>query len=48
MTTIEAPVLVVGGGITGLSSALFLAWHGVPCVLVERHPDLLIHPRAEA
>ena len=46
MTTIEAPVLVVGGGITGLSSALFLAWHGVPCVLVERHPDLLIHPRA--
>lgn len=39
-------VLVVGGGLTGLSAAMFLAWHGVPCVLVERHADLLIHPRA--
>src|SRR5829696_3184956 len=40
------PVLVVGGGLTGLSTALFLSWHGVPPLLVERHPDLLIHPRA--
>src|SRR5919202_582012 len=40
------PVLIVGGGLAGLSSALFLAWHNVPCLLVERHPDLLIHPRA--
>lgn len=39
-------VLVVGGGIAGLSTALFLSWHGTPCTLVERHPDLLIHPRA--
>jgi putative polyketide hydroxylase len=39
-------VLVVGGGLTGLSTALFLSWHGVPPLLVERHPDLLIHPRA--
>ena len=39
------PVLIVGGALTGLSSAVFLAWHGVPCVVVERHPDLLIHPR---
>jgi putative polyketide hydroxylase len=46
MTDIHTPVLVVGGGVTGLSSAVFLAWHGVPCTLVERHPDLLIHPRA--
>jgi putative polyketide hydroxylase len=46
MTDIHTPVLVVGGGVTGLSSAMFLAWHGVPCMLVERHPDLLIHPRA--
>ncbi|HEY8454248.1 MAG TPA: FAD-dependent oxidoreductase [Actinopolymorphaceae bacterium] len=38
-------VLVVGGSLTGLSSAVFLAWHGVPCVVVERHPDLLMHPR---
>jgi len=38
-------VLVVGGSLTGLSSAVFLAWHGVPTLLVERHPDLLMHPR---
>ena len=40
------PVLIVGGGVTGLSTALFLSWHGVRPLLVERHPDLLIHPRA--
>lgn len=45
MTTQRTSVLIVGGGLTGLSSALFLAWHGVDCVLVERHPDLLAHPR---
>src|SRR4051812_13130660 len=39
-------VLAVGGGLTGLSAAAFLAWHGTPCLLVERRPDLLIHPRA--
>jgi putative polyketide hydroxylase len=38
-------LLVVGGALTGLSSGMFLAAHGVPCVvIVERHPDLLIHP----
>jgi putative polyketide hydroxylase len=41
----KTPVLVVGGALTGLSSAVFLGAHGVPCVVVERHPDLLIHPR---
>jgi putative polyketide hydroxylase len=41
----ETPVLVVGGAVTGLSSAVFMGAHGVPCVVVERHPDLLIHPR---
>jgi putative polyketide hydroxylase len=44
--TETTPVLIVGGGVTGLSTALFLAWHGVRPLLVERHPDLLIHPRA--
>jgi len=43
--TPRAGVLVVGGGLTGLSAAAFLAHHGVPCVLVERHPDVLSHPR---
>jgi hypothetical protein len=42
----RTPVPVVGGGVNGLSTALFLAHHGIRSVLVERHPDLLIHPRA--
>jgi putative polyketide hydroxylase len=41
----RTPVLVVGGALTGLASAVFLGAHGVRCLLVERHPDLLIHPR---
>jgi putative polyketide hydroxylase len=41
-----APVLIVGGGLSGLSSALFLAAHGLRALLVERHPELLIHPQA--
>jgi putative polyketide hydroxylase len=41
----HTPVLVVGGSLVGLSSALFLAWHGVRCLVVERHADLLLHPR---
>lgn len=39
-------VLVVGGGLVGLSTAMFLAWHGVKTVLVERHPGSSPHPRA--
>ena len=42
----RAPALVVGGGVVGLTAALFLARQGVACVLVERHPDLLLHPRS--
>ena len=40
------PVLIVGGGLAGLSSALFLAWHGVSVMLVEKHPASSPHPRA--
>ncbi|QRN98683.1 FAD-dependent monooxygenase [Archangium violaceum] len=39
-------VLVVGGGLVGLSAAMFLSWRGVPTVLVERHPGSSPHPRA--
>jgi len=49
MTTIEhetTPVLIVGGSLVGLSAALFLAWQGVPVVLVERHTGSAVHPRA--
>lgn len=39
-------VLVIGGGLVGLSSALFLAWQGVPTILIEKHPGSSPHPRA--
>src|SRR5580700_11709115 len=42
----QVPVLVVGGGLVGLSAAMFLAWRGVPTVLVERHAGSSPHPRA--
>ncbi|MBB5082108.1 FAD-dependent monooxygenase [Nonomuraea endophytica] len=41
----EVPVLIVGGGMSGLSAALFLSLQGVPCLLVERHADHSPHPR---
>jgi 2-polyprenyl-6-methoxyphenol hydroxylase-like FAD-dependent oxidoreductase len=42
----EVPVLVVGASLVGLSTSLFLAVHGVPHLVVERHPGTAIHPRA--
>ncbi|CAL9499789.1 FAD-dependent monooxygenase [Streptomyces sp. enrichment culture] len=48
MHTERTPVLVIGGGLTGLSVAAFLGWHGVPSVLVERHADISPHPKARA
>jgi putative polyketide hydroxylase len=42
----RVPLLIVGGGVVGLTTALFAARHEVPCLLVERHPDLLLHPRS--
>lgn len=39
-------VLVVGGGLVGLSAAVFLAGQGVDVVLAERRPGTSIHPRA--
>jgi len=41
-------VLIVGGGITGLSAALFLARHGARPMLVERHPSTALVPQARA
>lgn len=46
MTVEKTCVLIVGGSLVGLSTALFLALHGVPCVLVEPHIGSHPHPRA--
>ncbi|WP_395760719.1 FAD-dependent oxidoreductase [Bacillus sp. 3G2] len=40
------PVLIVGGGLSGLASALFLAKHNVDYLLIERHSSTAIHPKA--
>ncbi|MFI5734762.1 FAD-dependent oxidoreductase [Kribbella sp. NPDC051587] len=48
MTTDHTPVLIVGGGVTGLSLALFLARQGIRPLLVERHPSTAIMPKARA
>lgn len=45
-STAEIPVLIVGGGVAGLSASLFLAQQGVRSLLVERHPGTSIYPRA--
>ncbi|WP_308467690.1 FAD-dependent oxidoreductase [Rathayibacter soli] len=39
-------VLIVGGGLAGLSAAMFLAVHGVKATLVERHESTSVQPRA--
>ena len=47
MTANDSPdVLIVGGSLVGLSTALFLRLHGVSCLAVERHTSTAIHPRA--
>jgi putative polyketide hydroxylase len=46
MTGEPTPVVIAGGGLAGLSMAVFLAWHDVPCLLVERHRGTSPHPRA--
>jgi len=42
----KTPVLIAGGSLIGLSTALFLGWQGIPALVVERHPGTAIHPRA--
>ncbi|HEX5342159.1 MAG TPA: FAD-dependent monooxygenase [Duganella sp.] len=43
---LHTPILVVGGSLVGLSASLFLSWHGVPHILIEKHPGSSPHPRA--
>ncbi len=42
----EIPVLIVGGGLVGLSAAMFLAQHGVASVVIERLRGVSALPRA--
>jgi 2-polyprenyl-6-methoxyphenol hydroxylase-like FAD-dependent oxidoreductase len=42
----ETPVLVVGAGLAGLSTAVFLGAHGVPALVVDRHPGTSTQPKA--
>jgi putative polyketide hydroxylase len=46
MTEEHPEVLVVGAGLGGLSTAMFLALRGVRVLVVERHADTSPHPRA--
>lgn len=38
-------MLIVGGSLNGLSTALFLAHRHVPCIVVERHPTTSVQYR---
>ena len=42
----EAPVLIAGGSLAGLTTPAFLGHHGIGAVVVERHRGTAIHPRA--
>ena len=42
----DAPVLIAGGGLVGLSMAMFLAQHGVRSLAIERLRNVLLLPRA--
>ncbi len=46
MADIRTPVLIVGSGLAGLTTAVMLAWRGIRPLLVERHADTSINPRA--
>lgn len=41
----HVPVLIVGGGLVGLSTSLFLAHYGARSLLVERHATTTVHPK---
>src|SRR4051812_43102800 len=43
---IEADVLVVGGSLVGMTTAMLLAHQGVRTLCVEHHGGSAIHPRA--
>lgn len=46
MTETDYPVIIIGGGPCGLLTSLLLARFGVKNLVLERHPDISIHPKA--
>src|SRR3954466_15994792 len=46
MPDAEVPVLIVGGSLVGLTTAMLLGHHGVPSLSVERHAGTAVRPRA--
>jgi 2-polyprenyl-6-methoxyphenol hydroxylase-like FAD-dependent oxidoreductase len=44
-TTVDVPVLIVGGGPVGLLTALGLRHFGVECTVVEKHVSTLDFPK---
>src|SRR5919204_1390864 len=46
MPDLEVPVLIAGGSLVGMSTALLLGHHGVSTLVVEHHRGTAIHPRA--
>jgi 2-polyprenyl-6-methoxyphenol hydroxylase-like FAD-dependent oxidoreductase len=46
MADLDVPVLIVGGSLVGMSTALLLGHYGVRALAVEHHRGTAIHPRA--
>ena len=44
----RVPVLIIGGGIVGLSASLCLSHQGIHSLVIERHKGTSIHPRARS
>ena len=44
----QFPVLIVGGGIVGLSACLHLSRHGIDSLVIERHSRTSVHPRGRS
>jgi putative polyketide hydroxylase len=42
----KTQVIILGGGITGIAAALYLAQQGVDFILIEKHAGTSIYPRA--
>jgi aklavinone 12-hydroxylase len=46
MDSTRTQVLVVGAGIAGAATSMFLADRGIDALVVERHPGTSLHPKA--